>query len=350
MGIVVAILVLSFLIFFHELGHFSAARFFGVTVEVFSIGFGRKMTSWRRGSTEYRIAMIPLGGYVKMKGQDDSDPTLVNTDNDSYTALHPFKRLVILAAGPLANLTLAFLLYSGAVSAGMTILTPTVGKIAQDSPAALVLHSQDRILAIDSHPIQSWDDIGAYIRESNGSLTFRIQRVQQILEVSITPKIAPVKTIFGETVFHRVIGIMPSGETTVIYPSWEEIPLIAIQKTYNASLLILQSLEKLISGVVSVDNVGGVISIVDVTAKVSATGWQALALLTALISVNLGILNLLPIPALDGGHMMFTLYEMVTGHPPSQEILYRLTLVGWGLLGSLMILGFYNDIMRLTHG
>jgi regulator of sigma E protease len=144
-----------------------------------------------------------------------------------------------------------------------------------------------------------------------------------------------------------MVGIAPRGDIFERRVGVAEGITLASAKTYESATLILQSVQKLITGVVAVENVGGVVSIVDITAKVSNEGWQALALLTALISVNLGVLNLLPIPALDGGHMMITLYEMITKKLPNEETVYRLTLGGWVLLGALMLLGLYNDITRL---
>jgi len=131
MGILVSVLVLSLLIFIHELGHFTAARFFGVHVEVFSIGFGKKLYSKMIGRTQWSISAIPLGGYVKMKGQDDADPTLKSNDNDSYNTKKPWQRIVILAAGPFANFLLAFILYLAIAFGGVPKLLPSIGEITQ---------------------------------------------------------------------------------------------------------------------------------------------------------------------------------------------------------------------------
>ena len=148
----------------------------------------------------------------------------------------------------------------------------------------------------------------------------------------------------------RMVGITPNGDMININYGVIGSFEIAMEQTYNASKLIVQSLEKLISGIVGLDQIGGVISIVDTTAKASEYGFIALLMFSALLSVNLGVLNLLPIPALDGGHIMFNLYELITRHTPSEKAFINITIVGWVMLGSLMLLGIYNDINRLIAG
>ena len=147
-----------------------------------------------------------------------------------------------------------------------------------------------------------------------------------------------------------MIGVLPAAEFTEVDYGFFEAFAVAFNQTVEASTLIVKGVEKLITGVVSPENIGGVVSIVDYTAKASEAGIAALLLLSALMSVNFGVLNLLPIPALDGGHIIFNLYEMITKREPSEEVLYRLTLMGWILLAGLMFLGLYNDINRLVAG
>ncbi|HIE34923.1 MAG TPA: RIP metalloprotease RseP [Campylobacterales bacterium] len=348
MGIIISLLVLSFLIFFHELGHFLAARFFGVKVERFSIGFGPIIARKNFLETEWAISAIPLGGYVKMKGQDDLDPTLKNFSEDSYNSKKPWQRIIILLAGPFANLFLAFLLYYAIAIMGSNTLAPVIKDVAKDSPAYLAgLKPNDMIIKINEIDIRSWEDLSKVISNSNGTLYITIKRGNRILTKKVTPKILETKNIFGEVVKKRMIGISPAAKfITIKYDPIEAIK-IAYEKTIAASKMIVVGVQKLIEGVVPLKEVGGVISIMDITAKASTVGIVALFSLTALISVNLGILNLLPIPALDGGHIIFNLYEWITKKQPSEEILYRLTVAGWVVLIMLMGLGIYNDINRL---
>jgi len=351
MGLIVSILVLSFLIFFHELGHFLAARFFGVHVERFSIGFGKVIFSKVINGTEYAISTIPLGGYVKMKGQDDSDPTKASFDSDSYNMKPPWQRIIILVGGPFFNFLLAFFLYYAIALMGANDYAPVIGSIQPDSPAQIQgLQKGDRIIEINNQPIKVWDNLSEAIGASNGSIEMLIDRNGTVLSVTVTPKVLEAKNIFGETVKRRMVGIGPSGE--IVTRSYNPIEAISFawNKTVEASKMIILSVEKLIEGVIPAKEMGGVISIVQVTAEASQHGIVALFILTALISVNLGVLNLLPIPALDGGHIIFTLYEMIFRKPLNEEIIYRLTLGGWAILLTLMAFTIYNDIARITNG
>lgn len=351
MGMFVSLLVLSFLIFFHELGHFLAARFFGVRVEVFSIGFGKKVFSKVVGNTQYCLSLIPLGGYVQMKGQDDSDPTKVSFDKDSYTMKKPWQRIIILFAGPFANFLLAFLLYIAIGSLGVTKFAPIIGKMTPDSPAMVAgLQSDDRVVMINQELVASWDDVSQMIQKASTTIEMKIERAGSVHTFTITPKLSSYQNMFGETLQKKMIGIAPSGKTIeIVYPA-SELLNFAWDETIKATTMILTGLQKLIEGVVSPKELGGIISIVQITSQASAAGIVALFGLTALISVNLGVLNLLPIPALDGGHIMFNLYELITRKAPSERVVYILTLAGWALLLTLMIFTIFNDIYRLTGG
>ncbi len=347
MGFITSLLVLSFLIFFHELGHFLAARFFGVKVEVFSIGFGKKILKKYYKGTEYTLSLIPLGGYVKMKGQDDLDPKKIIKDNDSYNTKTPWKRVVILLAGPFANFVLAFILYFLIGILGSNALAPVIGTVAEESPAVNAgLQSSDRILSINDKNIETWDDLSNYIKNSHGSLIFKIKRYEEVINLRVSPKVSETKNIFGEVIQKRLVGISPAREVIKIYYSPLEAISFGMDKTIEASKMIVLGIQKLIEGVVPAKEIGGVISIMQITSELSAN-FIALLSITALISVNLGVLNLLPIPALDGGHIIFNLYEMITRRVPSIDVIYKLTIGGWILLFGLMFLGLYNDINRL---
>ena len=346
MGWFVSLLVLSFLIFFHELGHYIAARIMGVYVKVFSIGFGKKIYAFNWLNTQWRIAMIPLGGYVQMKGQEDMDPTALSEDPDSYNTKKPWQRIFILLAGPFANFIIAFFLFWAIGLGGPKVLLPVIGEVVKDSPAYMAgLETNDTITAINGKEIETWEDMAKAISTSQGSLNLVIQRDQYIQNLTITPQMREARNDFNESVQRRMIGIRAAGASKEL--EVENSLTYAWEKTLWASTIIFGGVQRLITGDVPAKELGGVISIVKITADASSQGWMAVFFFAALISVNLGVLNLLPIPALDGGHILFNLYEMIFRRPPSEDMLMRLTIGGWALLIGLMFLGLYNDINRL---
>jgi len=341
-----ALIILSFLIFFHELGHFLMAKLVGVKVEVFSIGFGKKIFCKKIKDTNWCISAVPLGGYVKMKGQDDTDPTLKSNDPDSYTSKTPWQRILILLGGPGFNFLLAFIIYYFIAITGWYKLAPVVGKTIPNTPAYKVLKSGDIILNVNNHTIQTWDDIPKYINKSK-NVVLTIKRKNKILKIELKPKLEIEKNIFNEKIKRRIIGIIPSGKVIKVRYNLIDAFKIAFDKFIADSTLILKGIEKLITGAIGLNAISGPIGIVDVTAKVASYGLEPLLLLTALLSVNLGILNLLPIPALDGGHILFNLYEAIFKKEIDEQIMLKLTIMGWAILGSLMIIGIFNDINRL---
>ena len=347
MGFVTFLIVLSILVFIHELGHFTVARLLGVKVYVFSIGFGKKLITKHWKGTDWTFSLIPLGGYVKMKGQEDINPALVNKDSDSYNVKTPFERILILLAGPFANFLLAFIIYIAIGLLGNNHLSPTIGKVVENSPAFHAgLKENDEILKINEKEIKTWDDLSTIIKNSDGVLKLYIKRDNKLRAIIIKPKISDSQNMFKEKIQKKMIGIAPAPKIVTIYYSPLEAISFGYDKTLEASKMIFLGVQKLIQGIVPSSEIGGVISIGTVISDASQSSFVALLTIMALVSVNLGVLNLLPIPALDGGHIMFNLYEMITRRKPSDSVLVYMTVVGWVLLLSLMALGMYNDINR----
>lgn len=351
MSLLIALLALSFLIFFHELGHFIVARFFGVKVEVFSIGFGKKIIKKTYGDTEYALSLIPLGGYVKMKGQNDSDPLDQNQELDSYSSKTPLQRIAILLAGPFFNIFLTLLIYIGIFYGQRDVLLPIVGEVQKDMPAfESGLQEGDQIHRINGKKVITWNDVAEKILKSDEKMTLSILREGQELDLTIKPTSLERENVFGEKERVWVIGIKPIGAIGSVHYGIIDAFILGAKQTLNSGMLIIQGVQKLFLGVVPTSDVGGVISIVQVMDKAHENGVIQFLALVALISINLGILNLLPIPALDGGHILFNLYELLSGRSPSPNVLYYLTIFGWAVLFGLMFLGLYNDINRIFKG
>lgn len=353
MSIITVILVFMFLVFFHELGHFTAAKKLGVHVEKFSIGFGmfgllKPVIQKQYKGTLYVIyPTLFLGGYVQMKGQIDDQPTAKDFSADSYYVKKPWEKIIILLAGPFANFLLAAVLYFAVAIMGVNAISPTIGKVQDNSPAQRAgLLINDEIVKINNTDIRTWDELGKAIRNSEGPIKVFIKRDGKYRGLVLNPHISDSKNMFNENIKKRMIGISPAPKVIKMHYSPSEALTYAWDKTIQASTMIFQGVQKLISGVVPSTEVGGVISITKVISDASDVGIVAVFTIAALISVNLGVLNLLPIPMLDGGHIMFNLYEWITGHKPSDQALNTFAIMGAVLLFGLMFLGLYNDINR----
>ncbi len=345
----VTVLAISFLIFFHELGHFLVARMLGVKVNTFSIGFGEKIYTKNAGGTDYCLSAIPLGGYVQLKGQDDTDPKAKNYDADSYNVLSPIKRIYILFAGPFFNFILAFFIYILLGFIGVERLAPIVGYIVENSVAASAgIAINDKILAVNGVKINEWDDISKNVKLEPS--TILIDRNGSQMTINLTPKIGETINPFNEKIQRPLIGIYPNGKVIKIYHTGLESLKFAFGETVEASKLIFKSFEKLIIGDISPKEVGGIVQIADVTSKAAKISLSVLLTIVALISVNLGVLNLFPIPALDGGHILFNIYELIFRREINERVLVTLTYCGWALLLGIMVLATFNDIMRLSGG
>ncbi|MBC8277739.1 MAG: RIP metalloprotease RseP [FCB group bacterium] len=348
-SIIAFIIVLGVLIFFHELGHFLVARLFGVGVEKFSLGFGPKLLGKKIGITDYRISAIPLGGYVKMVGEEpdaEIDPADIPI---SFTHKHVLQRILIVAAGPLFNFLLAvaifFVMYQ---ISGTYVLKPSVGEVESGSPANRGgLEKGDLIVAVDGFAVNSWDDMAKIISGSGGkTLSVSVLRGDESLSLIITPKLKQSKNIFGEDLDRYMIGIAASGDGFTRELNPFQALGESILQTYRISELTILSIVKLIQGVIPADTLGGPIMIAQMAGQQAKEGAANLIFLIAVISINLGILNFLPIPVLDGGHLLFFFIEAIKGKPVNIKMREIAQQAGIFVLILLMILVFYNDITR----
>jgi regulator of sigma E protease len=344
------IIVLGVLIFFHEFGHFLIARLFGVGVEKFSLGFGPRLFGKKVGITDYRLSAIPLGGYVKMVGEEpdaEIDPADLPL---SFTHKHVAKRMLIVAAGPVFNILLAVLIFFGIFwASGTFIMKPSIGAVRAGSPAAAAgLMQGDLIAVIDGMAIDSWDEMAEIINGSEGkALSLSIRRQESTLDFSITPEKVPTQNIFGEEIQRYVIGIEASRESYSKQMNPVEAFTESLRQSYRVIELMVVIIAKLIKGDISTDTLGGPIMIAQMAGDSAKAGAGSLIFFIALISINLAVINLLPIPVLDGGHLLFFLIEAIKGSPVSIKIREVSQQVGLFLLILLMILVFYNDIHRI---
>ncbi|MDE7255267.1 MAG: site-2 protease family protein [Helicobacter sp.] len=355
-GYFIALFLLAFMVLFHEFGHFLVARLCGVRAEVFSVGFGkREWCLWRGkfGDTEYRIAPIMLGGYVQMLGQDDLKPSERNSSPESYTQKTPLQRIAILFAGPFANLLLGFLALVVAVWIGKMEIVPKIAAPEPSSPAFVAgLREGDEIVRVNGARVRSWNELSKAIKASDigAPIALEIVRDSAPLQLSLVPSVRELPNLFGELESRPVIGIRPLGETRIVrYGFWD-----GIAKGYASALelssLMIVGIGKIFTQVVPVSEVGGVVMAVQTISLAAENSLVAVLWIGALISLNLGIINLLPIPMLDGGHIVLNLYELFARHVPSEKALSRFAMFGAVILFALMALGLYNDISRIVQG
>ncbi|WP_000971237.1 RIP metalloprotease RseP [Helicobacter pylori] len=350
MMFIVAVLMLAFLIFVHELGHFIIARICGVKVEVFSIGFGKKLWFFKLFGTQFALSLIPLGGYVKLKGMDneENEENEINQANDSYAQKSPFQKLWILFGGAFFNFLFAVLVYFFLALSGEKVLLPIIGGLEKNALEAGLLKG-DKILSINHQKIASFREIRGIVARSQGELILEIERNNRILEKRLTPKIVAVISESNdpnEIIKYKVIGIKPDMQKmgVVSYSVFQAFEK-ALSRFKEGVVLIVDSLRRLIIGSASVKELSGVIGIVGALSHANSV--SMLLLFGAFLSINLGILNLLPIPALDGAQMLGVVFKNIFHIALPTPIQNALWLAGVGFLVFIMFLGLFNDLTRL---
>jgi len=342
------ILVLGGLIFFHELGHFSVARLFGMGVKAFSLGFGPKLFGFVSGRTEYKLSAIPLGGYVSLAGEtgeeDEEFP-----DKELFSKRPAWQRMCVVAAGPLFNFLLAFLIYWFlALVQGQGILLPVAGGVIADSPAAAAgFKAGDRVLSIDGKPIKSWSDMVLTIRDAEGrELTMDVDRAGETLTLHVTPEIKTFKNLYGEEETVPVVGVL-QGNALVYEPVEGSSLVYALETTWLRSQMVVKGFVSIIERLVPAKSIGGPIMLAQLIHQGAQSGVFDVLALAAFISINLAIINLLPIPVLDGGHILFNALEIVFRRPLNEKWKAMAMRIGLLVLLMLMALAIYNDFSRL---
>lgn len=346
-SIVAAVVGLGLLIVFHEFGHFLLAKLSGVGVLTFSVGFGPKLWVIKKGETEYALSAFPLGGYVKMVGEDPDEEVPQSQIEKSFAHKSLLKRIAIVVAGPGFNLLLAVLLLTVVYTFyGVPVMSTQVSGVEKGSPAEKAgIVKGDRIVAIDGSEVTEWEDLSTRIKASGGkALGFQIRRGTETVNVTVQPSKKENRNIFGELKDDWMIGI---GSQVSIEKGKPGLAVVkAVYQTYDYAKLTLVAFYKMIVGDVSPRNIGGPILIAQLAGQQAQEGLGSFLAFLAVLSINLGVLNLLPVPVLDGGHLLFFLVEAVIRKPVSLRYREMAQQVGICLLGLLMIYAFYNDILR----
>ncbi len=352
MSFLSAIILLGVIIFVHELGHFLSAKLAGVKVLKFSLGFGPKLIGRKYGDTEYLISSIPFGGYVKMLGEHSEDEIKDEERIRAYTKQPVWKRFIIVFSGPFFNLLFAVGILFFIFIYGLPVLVPEVGDVLPQTPAEKSgLLKGDTIISIDGVEIKQWNEMTNIIRSSpDKSLNLRIKRKAEIITISITPEKKIVKDIFGQEKEIALIGIKPSGNTFISKSNFPGALANSIRKTWEILVLTVVAVIKLIQRVIPMETIGGPILIIQMAGEQASLGFLNFFLFMAIININLGILNLLPIPILDGGHIVFLGIEAIRRKPLNEKVIAVAQRVGLAIILLIMAFAIYNDVIRIITG
>jgi regulator of sigma E protease len=362
--IVPFLFVLTIVVFFHELGHFLIARWAGVRVLTFSLGFGPELAGFNdRHGTRWKISAVPLGGYVKFFGDDSeaSTPdveTLGNMTAEEQAGSFHHKsvgpRSAIVAAGPIANFLLAIVIFAGmSLYFGKPSSIPRVDVVQADSVAASAgFQVGDVVVSIDGNSIESFADMQRIVSTNAGAkLTFKVNRGNTLITLSATPALKEVKDIFGNSHKIGVLGIQynaqPSDPKTAPVGYLESVK-IGVEQVWFIIESTFKFVGSLFVGAGSTGDLGGPLRIAQLSGQAASLGFQFLLQLCAALSVSIGLLNLFPVPLLDGGHLLFYLVEAVRGRPLSPRAQEMGARIGLGLVLMLMVFATYNDILHFA--
>lgn len=354
--------VIGVLVFVHEFGHYAVGRLFNVKADVFSIGFGRELFGWndRRG-TRWKLSMLPLGGYVKFAGDMNaaSQPSpeaaaaLASATPAERAAMFQFKplwqRALIIAAGPLTNFLLAVVIFTAFFSIyGYSFTPPTVSHVVAGTPAAVAgLKSGDRFVQLDGHSVSRFEDVIRIVSTNTGtSIKARIDRHGHELDLQIVPKLISEMDRFGNRYTRGQLGVASTGRTLV---QCSPIAAVgdAVREVWLLTGAMIDGIEQVLTGRRPVSEMGGPVSIAKFAGQQAALGWVSLVEFMAMVSINIGLVNLLPIPVLDGGHLFLYAVEAAARRPLAPKLQEWAFASGFTALISLMLFLTWNDLASL---
>jgi len=356
MSILPALIVFGILIIVHEFGHFIACRLSKVRVEKFSIGFGPELVHWQSGETRFSISLLPLGGFVSPAGEEASKVGPEGPKPGDFLAASTLSRIFIVVSGVVMNYVLAFVVFWAVFMIGRPMPGTVVGGFVKGYPAeASLLKVNDKILKVDDQAVANWQDIlNGFDKAPGSTITLDVKRshpgVQpEFLSVQISPRVEDVRDLFGKSVRMKRVGITPDPASFV---SERYGPLSALAKAWQLevshTVLTHKALFYLLTGQLSPKNLMGPLGIIQISGQAAKAGIATLLQLLAILSVSLAVINLFPLPALDGGHLVFLLIELVTRKRISPVLQERITTVGFYLLMALMVFVIYNDVINLS--
>jgi regulator of sigma E protease len=353
------LVVLTVLVFVHELGHYLIARRNGVRIEVFSIGFGPELFGWNdRAGTRWKFSAMPLGGYVKMFGDSDPSSTLGTARLGELTAAERevsfhhkrlLQRAAIVAGGPLANFVFAIVTLSILFATYGQPFTPAeVGQVQAGSAAEKGgIQVGDTIANIDGSTIERFEDVQQIVRLNPGApMVIKVRRNGEVVTLHVTPALTETTDRFGN---RHEIGLLGIGRSGVDYVKRNPASAVvqAVEETWNLSASTLQAMWQIVIGTRASDELGGPIRIMQMSGEVAQTGLVPLLWFMAVLSINLGLINLFPVPVLDGGHLLFYAAEAIRGKPLGQRAQEYGFRIGLALVLTLMVFATWNDLVHV---
>ncbi|MDD5166070.1 MAG: RIP metalloprotease RseP [Candidatus Omnitrophica bacterium] len=345
--LLIFIIILSVLIVVHEFGHFIVAKKIGVKVEKFSLGFGPQLFKRKKDDTEYSVAAIPLGGYVKLAGDNLEE---YKGNSDEYLSKPPGKRFWVIFFGPLLNYVLGFLCFWIIFFVGYPKLTAQVGGLLDGFGAKDAgVQVNDKIISVDGRKVAFWEDIQEIMKDKKAAQTVQLSILRQGKEITLGVNIKEKKVddLLGDKLNVGLLGITPSGDAIVVKHGLFGAFSLGLNRTWFLTVMTYKALWRMVLAKISIREATGPLGIFFITGKVAQQGIVAVLNFVGLISVSLAIFNLLPLPVLDGGHILLLAIEKIRGKYLSLKAERIIMQIGFTFIITLAIIVTYNDLMRV---